>query len=131
MLKPKRVVHMGRSRASWLILANRWVHLFVWWHALGADSIGFTFRVRDGDYWNHYRVIVFQRNSMAGRRQGGWGTRKHERVGRARPGRYIARPTLTLFEASRWRTRGMRDRHNLKAYVRLKIGPGGRVREDT
>lgn len=114
-----KAMRVGRSKSSMLLLAFHDAHLFVWAPPLGADSTGVTFRVRRADGWTHYRLIIGQRNHP-GNRQRRRHTNRHGQ-------RFMARPSLTLIELCRWRTApGINDRVGLKAYLRLKLGPGGR-----
>lgn len=112
----------GRSRQSILLIASRDVHVFVWSPRLGADSYGVTVRHRTrSNDWLHWRLVAFQHGS--GMRTG-YARKRHSNRGGQR---FLARRTLTLLEASRWRTVGGTDaRVGLKAYVRLKVSPGGR-----
>jgi hypothetical protein len=113
----------GRSRASVLVLARRSLHVFVWSPWTGANSTGCCVRHRRGDVWTHWRLIVFQRNAQNGSRL------RHMSPKRAARGdRIRLRPTLTVFEVSRWQTRdgtGERQRFGTKGYVRLKISLPG------
>lgn len=118
--EPTRRLRWGRSKASMLLITSRHVHLFAWAPKLGADSYGFTLRYRRGSDWTHYRVIAFQH----GKRQPASARGKHSNRGGQH---FMARPTLTLLEIARWQTvNGTQQRHDLKAYVRIKVGPGGR-----
>lgn len=106
----------GRSRDSWMLVALDDLHAFAWAPFLGADSWGGMVRFRRGRAWRHYSVTLMRRNGSRRRRT------------TARAGRFAARPTLTLFELAHWRTvGGVRDRDGLKAYLRVKVGPGGRA----
>ena len=123
----------GRSTKSYMLMAWKNAHLFVWLPRMGTDSLGATFRVRRGGGWRHWRVTVLQRNhnpNAKGPAQPPVGTKnrpKRERYGKPRPGKFIARRSLTLFELSWWKTApGVRDRIGLKGYVRLKASAGGR-----
>jgi hypothetical protein len=112
----------GRSKQSHLVLAWPNVHVFVWvpW-AHGSESTGTTIRLRRLGGWDHYRLVLWQRNALTGRR--GWKKTAHGE----RSGRVALRPTITVCELARWRTApGTADRVGLKAYVRLKVSAGGR-----
>lgn len=110
----ERRLRWGKSKRSMLVFAGRDAHLFIWCPWLGADSAGATFRYRVGDDWVHYRLLLGQRGRSRDRNK-------------MRGGRFTARRTLILCEVSRWRTRGgTQERTDLKAYVRLKLSPGGR-----
>lgn len=102
-----------------MLLAWANAHLFAFAPQLGADSYGVTFRVRRDGGWDHYRVILFQRN-----RSTAYSRRRHsERGGQ----RFMARPTLTLLELCRWRTApGTNERVGMKSYFRVKASAGGR-----
>lgn len=112
----------GRSNSSWLVIAMRNLHVFVWTPGMGNDAAGFTARWRGDGYWRHVRVSVMQRNPV-----------KPGRF-RLQPGESIrVRPTLTVLEIAGWRTaNGTKERATIKSYVRLKAAaPGGtRVSHD-
>lgn len=109
----------GRSEQSRLILAWPGIHVFVWLPSWGTHSLGIAVRVRRAGGWTHYRLVVLQRNPFA---MGQWQRKSPERVGR-----FYVRRSLTLLEASRWRTApGTHGRTGLKGYIRLKVSPGGR-----
>lgn len=102
-----------------LLLAWRNAHLFIFAPPLGADSTGVTFRMRRPDGWTHYRLIVCQRNHP--------GTHQRRRHMNRHGQRFMARPSLTLIELCHWRTApGTNARVGLKAYIRVKLSPGGR-----
>lgn len=110
----------GRSKHSMLLLAGSNVHVFLWAPQLGATSYGVTVRHRDGDDWQHYRLMFLEHGRRPDSRQRG---RHSDRGGQ----RFMARPTLIFAELSRWRTTGgTQVRVGLKSYIRVKIGPGGR-----
>lgn len=112
----------GRSKRSHLVIAGRALHCFVWvpW-THGSDSTGITLRFRRGARWTHLRLVLLQRNHPPG----GWRHKTHKRYA-DRGGTMLMRPTLTLFEISRWDTApGTQNRVGLKSYVRLKISLGG------
>lgn len=109
----------GRSKASRLIVAGRNLHVFVWLPRMGGDSLGATVRWRRGqENWSHLRLTLLQRNALGASAL----RHKHGRVGR-----FAIRRTLTIAELSSWTTRGgTRERVDIKWYVRLKAGAGGR-----
>lgn len=119
-----RRLRLGRSRGSWLVWASHNVHVFVWTPRTvlpgSAPSYGCTVRRRAGEGWRHVRLILWQHNTPARHGNG---------LARSRAATITARPTLTLFELSSWRTTGgTRERGDVKAYARFKVGPGGTVR---
>lgn len=113
-----------------LVLARRSLHVFVWSPWTGANSTGGAARFRNGQVWTHWRLILFQRNPQNGSR-----LRQMSPKRAARGDRILIRPTLTLFEVSRWQTRdgtGERQRFGTKGYVRFKIAlPGAEAGEET
>lgn len=100
----------GPSKQSHLVLAWGNLHIFVW-----RRPPGMTVRYRRADGWTHIRIVLWQHNATMSRRE-------------ARAGHFFVRPTLTPLEIVRWRTApGVHGRVGLKAYIRLKVGPGGRT----
>lgn len=105
----------GRSKQSQMLLAADNIHVFIWAPMTGADSFGMTVRWRSGRRWVHYRMLMLRRNTRA------------RDNGSIREGHWIARPTLTVFEMSRWHTMGgTGERAGIKSYLRLKASAGGR-----
>lgn len=111
----------GKSRASYLLVAHRDFHLFVWTPLTHGDSLcGFTARWRRGRVWTHARVSLMRKNERPGTR--------YRQQTRTRRGVVLMRRSLTLAEVSTWKTGpGTRDvRVGTKGYVRLKVAWPGR-----
>ena len=119
-------LNRGRSKASQLVIAGRRVHLFIWTPRMVGErsdpSYGFTLRARGEQGWQHFRLVLLQRNRPNAR---AWANRSG---GRKLAGqRFMVRPSLTVLEFSRWQTRPDRTtRHGIKQYVRFKVSAGGR-----
>lgn len=122
------VLAAGRSKSSYLLVAKRKLHIFVWSPRTGAQSTGITLRFKKDLTWHHHRVILFQRNGMRPlsekdqhRSRSGYLPRRSVKI----------RRTLTVFEYSCWLTSpGVSEKRiGTKGYVRLKIALPGSPNE--
>lgn len=112
-------------------------HFYVFVPGVSKKSFGLTIKIRKSPHlWVHYQLILFERN----RGRSDWireqkdNQKRYERGQRrnpARQGKFIVRPTITIFELTRWHTKGdNKTRKGLKSYIRLKVCPGGKAISD-
>lgn len=123
----------GRTQTKGFKVIWRRLHIFVFIPGVSKKGFGVTIRIRTSErHWIHYQLVLFERHRGGGawRQEQKYNTKRYIKGQRRSPGRngpFIVRPTLTIFEFTKWYTKGdNKTRVGLKSYIRLKASLGGK-----